>query len=287
MKTFLFSLGLLVTGLMVTGFVFAGETSTGKDTEQPASRIIALSPHAVEMLYAIGAGEQIVAAIERSDYPAAANDIPRIGNYTGIVIEQVIALKPDLIVTWNSGNKINQIEQLEAMGYPLYNSDPKTLDDIAIDLLHLGELTGREQQAGEVVNRFRQELSQLRSSYQDQRPVDVFYQLWSAPMMTIANGSWIQQLIEGCGGRNVFADAATAYPQISLENVLLKQPEVILIPGDHNQPTQSFDWQQWPQIPAVKQQHIYYLDGDLLHRATPRALLGMADLCQQLDKVRH
>lgn len=251
----------------------------------PAKRIIALSPHAVEMLYAIGAGDKIVATTDYADYPEAAKKIPRIGGYYGIQMERVMELNPDLIVVWDSGNKAEDINQLRTLGFNLYGSDPKTLEGVAKELEELGQLTGHVEEASKAAAAYRAELIRLRVENAKKSEPKVFYQLWSTPLMTVSKNSWIQQIISVCHGQNVFYDAASDYPQVSLENVLLTLPEVILQSEEEGN-VKGVDWRQWPEIPAVKNQHIYQLNADLLHRATPRALLGVQALCDALDKVR-
>lgn len=252
---------------------------------QPAKRIIALSPHAVEMLYAIGAGDTIVAATDYADYPEAAKKIPRIGGYYGIQMERVMELNPDLIVVWDSGNKAEDINQLKTLGFNLYGSDPKTLEGVAKELEELGQLTGHVEEASKAAAVYRAELIRLRVENAKKSEPKVFYQLWLTPLMTVSKNSWIQQIISVCHGQNVFYDAASDYPQVSLENVLLTLPEVILQSEEEGN-VKGVDWRQWPEIPAVKKQHIYQLNDDLLHRATPRALLGVQALCDALDKAR-
>ncbi|MGR6501177.1 cobalamin-binding protein [Shewanella sp. Koi 1] len=252
---------------------------------EPAKRIIALSPHAVEMLYAIGAGESIVAATDYADYPEAAKKIPSIGGYYGIQIERVLELNPDLIVVWDTGNKAEDINQLKSLGFKLYSSSPKMLEDVAKEIEELGALTGRTEQANQVAADYRTELLQLRSENAAKSEPKVFYQLWSTPLMTVAKNSWIQQIIGVCHGKNVFYDAASDYPQVSLENVLMTLPEVILQSEEEGN-VKGVDWSKWTEIPAVKNQHIYQLNADLLHRATPRALLGVKAVCDALDKAR-
>ncbi|MEI8600742.1 cobalamin-binding protein [Shewanella baltica] len=251
----------------------------------PAKRIIALSPHAVEMLYAIGAGDAIVAATDYADYPEAAKKIPRIGGYYGIQMERVMELNPDLIVVWDTGNKAEDINQLRTLGFNLYGSDPKTLEGVAKELEELGKLTGHVEEASKAAAAYRAELIRLRTDNASKSEPKVFYQLWSTPLMTVSKNSWIQQIISVCHGQNVFYDAASDYPQVSLENVLLTLPEVILQSQEEGN-VKGVDWSQWPEIPAVKKQHIYQLNADLLHRATPRALLGVQALCDALDKAR-
>jgi len=251
----------------------------------PSKRIVALSPHSVEMLYAIGAGESIVATTEHADYPQSALQIPRIGGYHGIQVERVIELDPDLVVVWGSGNKAEDIEKLNSLGFKVYNSDPKTLEAVAGELEELGELTGQQEQAAIVVADYQLKLNALRASNAVKPKVKVFYQLWSTPLMSVAKNSWIQHIIDVCHGENVFYDADSDYPQLSLENVLMKMPEVILQSQDKGN-ILGVDWSQWQEIPAVKNKHIYPLNADLLHRAAPRAILGVKSLCDALDKAR-
>lgn len=254
-------------------------------SEQSAKRIIALSPQAVEMLYAIGAGDLIIAATDHADFPAAAKSIVSIGGFYGISMEKVIELNPDLIVSWNSGNQANDLSQLKALGFRLLNSDPKTLDEVAIDIERLGEATGHQVEAKLLAKQYRFKLQLLRQVNQSKSKVKVFYQLWSEPLMTVAKNSWVQQSIDVCNGENVFFNAASDYPQVSIENVLLTQAEVIIQSQDAGN-LAGINWQQWPELPAVKQGHIYPLNADLLHRASPRSLLGVVALCEAFDSAR-
>ena len=252
---------------------------------QPAKRIIALSPHAVETLYAIGAGGTIVATTDYADYPEAAKKIPRIGGYYGIQMERVLELNPDLIVVWDSGNKAEDINQLKTLGFNLYGSDPKTLEGVAKELEELGQLTGHVEEASKAAAAYRAELMRLKVENAKKSEPKVFYQLWSTPLMTVSKNSWIQEIISVCHGQNVFYEADSDYPQVSLENVLLTLPDVILQSEEEGN-VKGVNWRQWPEIPAVKNQHIYQINADLLHRATPRALLGVQALCNALDKAR-
>ncbi|MBM7071796.1 cobalamin-binding protein [Shewanella sp. 202IG2-18] len=267
-------------------FFFCTLSLVNVATAKPAKRIIALSPHAVEQLFAIGAGDQIVAAVDHADFPEQAKSIPSIGGYHGIQIERVLELNPDLIVVWGKGNKPDDIKRLKELGLNLYDSSPSTLDDVANDLFQLGKLTGHSQQAHTVAEKYQQKLKQIRTDNADKTKIKVFYQLWSNPLMTVAKNSWIQQLISACNGDNVFYNASSDYPQVSIENVLLTEPRVILQSQDKGNVI-GVDWSKWSTIPAVKMHHIYQLDADLLHRPTPRAILGIKAVCHALDKARN
>ncbi|RPA63116.1 cobalamin-binding protein [Shewanella frigidimarina] len=279
---------ITVIGLSSVSLVLPAAEPTASDDLQdkpPAKRIIALSPHGVEMLFAIGAGDSIVATTDYADFPAAAKSIPSIGGYYGIQIERVIELNPDLVLVWQSGNKMEDINQLRDLGFTVVNSDPKSLADVATDIELLGKLTGHSVKAKQVADDYRQQLADITLQNQTKPAVKVFYQLWSTPLMTVAKGSWIQNLIEVCHGENVFYDAASEYPQISIENVLLTGAQVILQSQDEGN-ILGINWSDWPELPAVKNQHIYQFDADLLHRATPRAIQGVNAVCGALDKVR-
>jgi len=257
--------------------------------EQPyPQRIIALSPHAVELLYSIGAGDRIIATISHADYPEEAKAIEVIGDYRGISLEKLIELKPDLVITWSGGNKLNQIERLKELGFNVVDSNPQSLLEIADDLIKLGQLTGQQQQAQQLAATFKQSLATITNTYQHRGKIRTFYQLWSKPLMTISKGSWINQFIERCGGTNVFASAESAYPKISVENVLLTDAQVILIPDDaQTKGHELFDWPRWSLLPAVKNKHIYYPNATILHRPTVRVLEPMKQMCMQIDKARQ
>lgn len=252
-----------------------------------AQRIIALAPHAVELLYMLGAGDRIVATTEYADFPEAAKNIPRIGGYSGIQIERVLELNPDLIIAWKGGNKDQDIEQMQALGLPVYLSITKKLDDIPKEMLALGEKTGLQEKAQASALAFNTQLEKLREQNKSKIPVKFFYQLWSEPLRAVAAGSWINELLTGCGGVNIFDDRTLDYPQVSIETVLLQKPEIIIIPSQHGSKIEAGDkWASWPEIPAVKNQQIHFINGDILHRFSGRILLGMQAVCDVMDQAR-
>ena len=159
----------------------------------PAQRIISLAPHITELLYAAGAGERVVGATDYSDYPVAARDLPRVGGYTNIDLEALLALRPDLVVAWKSGNSAVQLDRLRALGVAVYVSEPQRLIDIPTDIEHLGMLAGSEAHARTAAQHFRQRLAQLSERYSKRPPVTVFYEIWNPPLMTI-NGKQIISL---------------------------------------------------------------------------------------------
>lgn len=250
-------------------------------------RIVALAPHIVEMLFDIGAGDQIVGTVEYADFPNAALKIPRIGSYHGIQIEKVLELKPDLVIVWRSGSKDSDIEQMEKMGLKIIYSQPDKIEDVARELRKLGRHTGHEEQAEIVANRYLQRLKKLRQEHANIAPMKVFYQLWPEPMRTINKETLINQLIEVCQGENVFANNPTPYPQIGIENVIVAQPEIIILPDEKSNKEQPvIDWLKWPEIPAAKHNRFIRVNADLMHRFSTRMLEGIEDMCKKIDAFR-
>ena len=273
----------IIFALMLLGL---GIESHAKEPAQ-AQRIVALAPHIVESLFEIGAGERIVATVDYADYPAQALTIPRVGGYYGVQLEKIMALEPDLIIVWKNGNKAEDIAQMERLGLPLAYSETRNVQDVATELRALGHLTGLEANAERAAAKFEQTIVAIREQYASAAEIGVFYQLWSEPLMTVSKNTGINQLIETCGARNVFADNRTDYPQISIENVLVAKPEIIIMPQENaDKPQPKIDWQSWPMIPAVQQKQFMTVDADLLHRFSSRMLLGLDDMCKKIEAFR-
>lgn len=275
-----FFIGLLL--FSVSGSAFAEQVNDSKKL-----RIIALAPHIVENLFAIGAGDNIVGTVDYADYPSEAQSIERIGGYYGISLEKVLALKPDLVIAWKSGNQSEDLAQIERLGIKVYLSNPTTIAGVADELLTFGEFTGNIEQSQQAANAFTQKLNAIIKSQQNKKNITAFYQLWSEPMMTVGKNTWINQLIETCHVSNVFAQSVTDYPQISIENVIVTKPQVIIIPDEKSKtPQPVVNWQKWPEVPAVKNDQFISVNADLLHRFTPRMLDGLADMCGKIDASR-
>ncbi len=254
-----------------------------------AQRIVALSPHSVELLYALGVGDRIVGTTEFADFPTAAKNIERIGGYHGIQTERVLELEPDLIVAWEGGNRADDLKMLENLKLPVYRSETKRLRQIADEIRALGLLTGTDKKAEALIQNFHRELDGLTQTYENKTKISFFYQLWSAPIRTISKGSWINEMLEICGGENIINDPNLDYPQISLETVLLNQPQAIIIPSSHghdNGKLSGLKWEDWPEIPAVKHKHIYRINGDILHRFSLRVVEATQTVCSTFEKIR-
>lgn len=253
----------------------------------PAQRIVSLAPHVTEMLFAAGAGDQVVGAVDYSDYPAAAMALPRVGGYTRIDLEAVATLRPDLVIGWHSGNRDGDVGRLHALGIPVYLSEPRSLDDVAHSLEQLGRLAGTTPAANAAAAAFRARRDQLAATNASRAPVRVFYQIWERPLMTVNDDHLIADVIRLCGGRNVFGTVAHLTPTIGTEAVLAANPEVIVASGmDAARPQWLDQWLRWPQLEAAQRGNLFFIPPELIQRHTPRILDGAQRLCEQLDRAR-
>ncbi|MEW6994438.1 cobalamin-binding protein [Colwelliaceae bacterium MEBiC 14330] len=276
-------INILFFTLLLTSTAVLAETS--KNKHKPT--IIALSPHIVEMLFDVGAGEQIIGTTDFADFPEQAKKIPRIGNYIRLQLERVIELQPDLIIAWKSGNPSDDLARLAQLGFKIVYSQPNTFEDIASELRLFANLTGHAKQGEKLAEKFEQALASIKKTYQNKNELTGFYELWSRPLTTVAQGSWPQQFLNICKVKNPFKQVITPYPQISIEQVLPASVELIIQPLSVNQKDrEGFNWQDWQLIPAVANKYIIQPDADAMHRMTVRSLSALKSLCVEIDSIR-
>lgn len=254
----------------------------------PAQRIVSLAPHVTELLFSVGAGRRIVATVDFSDFPPAARAIPRVGGSSGIDLERIVALRPDLIVGWASGNPKSTIERLRRLGFPVYLTQPNRLADIAHNLKQLGRLTGARVAAVSAADRFLARYHALAGRYARRTTVRVFYQVLDPMLVTVNGEHLIDQVLRVCGGKNVFADLPVLAPTVSEEAVWKADPEAIVAGGTED------GWRRWqarwrsrPELTAVRREALYFIPADLLHRHTVRVLDGAEQLCAALEDARR
>ncbi len=253
----------------------------------PATRIVSLSPHTTELLFAVGAGGQVVGAAF-SDYPPAALALPAVGGAAGLDLEAILALRPDLVVAWGGGNPPAALATLRRLQLPLFVSEPQGLEGIASSLERLGRLTGHTSDGATAAAAFRQRVAELERRFAQRPPLRVFYQLWHQPPMTLGGGHLMDAVIRLCGGNNLFADLGTLAGTVSLEGVIARDPQVIVASGSGaERPAWLDDWRRWPAISAVQYDNLFAIPPDLLQRPTPRLLDGAEQLCNDLELARR
>lgn len=253
----------------------------------PARRIVSLAPHITEILFAAGAGDYVVGVVAYSDYPEAARAIPQVGGYSNVDMEAVAALRPDLVIAWESGNRSAHLDKLAALGIPVYLNEARSFEDVARSILMFGRLAGTEPVAHETAHAFRQRKAELSERYRDRPTVRMFYQIWNAPLMTVNGEHLISDVIRLCGGENVFESLSQLAPTVGVESVLAANPEVVIASGmGESRPEWLEQWRRWPGLTANSRDNLYFVPPDLIQRHTPRILDGAAQVCDFLEQAR-
>jgi iron complex transport system substrate-binding protein len=252
-------------------------------------RVITLSPHATELVFQLGAGDRMVGTVEYSDYPDDARRLPRVGGYNTISLEQIATLRPDLVVTWPSGNPPAILDALARQNIPVFATDPQHLGDITSDLRALGRRLGVADKGVQEAGALEARLQALRNQHATARPVGVFYEVWDTPLYTLGGQHFFNDLLSVCGGVNVFADTRMPSPVVSMETVVARNPEVILSggrDGGQNAGDWKAGWQRWKGLKAVSNGHLYQVNPDIFTRPTGRVAEAATSLCSLLDAAR-
>ena len=277
----------LVTALLLTA---CGQKAAAPvATDQPAQRIVALSPHLTELAFAAGAGPKLVGVVEFSDHPAQARALPRVGDAFRLDLEALAAVKPDLILGWPSGNSPPALERLRRLGYRVVELEPRRLSDVGDQIEAIGRLVGTEGAARKAAAAWRNGLETLRNQYRNARPGRVFYQIAPQPLITVNREHFIGQAIELCGGQNIYAAVPGLTPVVSVESVVTEAPEAIVAsdftrgPGRPAEGSPLDLWRSWAQLPAVARNRLYVIDPDLMSVPGPRLLKGISELCAALN----
>ena len=287
MKALLLVLLALAANLAQAAVTVVDDAGRRVTLARPAQRVISMAPHVTELLFAAGGGARIVGAMNYSDYPAAAHSIPLIGSNSQIDLERVIAMKPDLLIVWQSGNTARQIAQLQSLGIPVFHSEPRRLDEVATSLLRFGQLLGTEATAQAAAAEYRAKLAALGARYAGRPPVTVFYQAWDNPLYTLNGEQIASDAIRLCGGTSIFAGLKTIAPQVGVEAVVQKDPEAIVGGKLYTPQDRGLSiWQPYRGMTAVRRDNLFTLDEELLTRPGPRIADGAAALCQRLEEAR-
>jgi len=283
---------LTLAWLGAAASAFAGVSAVDSDGRrlelaQPAARIVSLAPHVTEQLFAAGAGARLVAVSEYSDYPEEAKRLPQVASSGGVDLERVLALKPDLVVAWRLEATAAALARLEALGVPVFYSEPRRLAQIPDSIEALGELAGTADTAQAVAASLREQLNQLKTKYGARRRVSVFYQISERPLMTLGGRQFVSDAIELCGGHNVFADSPVMAPQVNIEAVLAADPEAIITASARpSERSWQALWRRFPGMRAVRAENLYAVPMNEMHRHGPRAIGATALLCRDIDEAR-
>ena len=293
-RVFSFILSLIIFGglgqtLHAAQFPVTVTDDRGKEVTiyRRPKRIISLSPANTEILFALGLDEEIVGVTEFCNYPPEAKSKEKIGGYSNPNLEKIVSLKPDLILA-DYGNPIKGIKQIESLGYTLVGLNPKTIEDILRNIKLVGKITGKTKEASELISNMKERLNsveeRVRNLDEDEK-VRVLYVIWYKPLWTAGSGTFIDELIKKAGGINI-ASELSGYKQMSLEKVIEKNPQVIVVGESKDQPNLVKTVKEETTLfgtDAFRNNRIYTIDTDIVSRSGPR----IVDALEQLAKLLH
>lgn len=275
--------------LLIAPFSFASFTVTddlGNEIEfdKPVTKLITTVPSAAEIIFELGAQDALLATVEYSNYPEAAKQKPRIGDYNQLNVEEILTLKPELIIASAKGPNQKDIEKLISLGIKVYFIDSQNFDQIESSFKQLGLIMGKSQDGEKLAEYFDNTIGQLQAEASTKSKVDVFYQVWHEPVYTQNKNTFIGAVIELCGGNNIFAEESIPSPQISVEAVVAKNPQVIF---SASQMAAGIDkWKEFEKMPAVINNQLYDISPDIMSRPTSSLLSGAKQMCEQIQLAR-
>lgn len=250
----------------------------------PPQRIVSLAPGATEMLFAVGAGDRVVATDDLSDEPPAAQKLPKLGELASIDIERLIATRPAVVVVWPYGTSPAQIALLSRLGLPVYREEPLTLDGIAASIRRLGRLAGTSPVADRVADALQGRLAALANRYGRVRsPPTALLEVWDKPLYTVGGREPMSDALRVCGARNVFDDLRQAAPAISVEAVIARNPDIIIAAAPPGKGAAWLaSWRRFPMLRAVRNGRLIAFDDQRLSGLGPGTIEATAELCKRL-----
>jgi len=267
----------------------AAESGDPRETWNPETpnglRIVTLAPHLAELVFSAGAGNMLVGVSLYSDYPEEAAAVPVIGDAFVVDQELLALLKPDMLLAWQSGTPQHVVDELSKQGYRVEVIRTRSLEDVALALETIGELTGFAEIAAQAASEFRQGLGALADRYSSADPIRVFYQIQKRPLYTISGDHYVSELIGLCGGQNIFSDLINLAPLVAVEAVIERNPEILLVSSDSGENALN-EWDRWPDLAANRFGNRYVIKADEIGRPTPRLVLAGGALCEALQRGR-
>ncbi|MFL6604521.1 MAG: helical backbone metal receptor [Steroidobacteraceae bacterium] len=247
------------------------------------TRIISLAPGATEMLFAAGAGQHVIATVQYADEPAAAKQVPRIGDVVAVDMEKLVALRPQVAVVWPGGGNPAQIEEIGRLGIPVYRQQVNALADIPGSIRRLGALAGTTAAAEQAARNIEARLAALSRTYAGGRNPTVLLQVWNHPIYTVGGTHLISDALRLCGARNVFGDLRDLGPAVDVEAVVARNPDIIVAaapPGAG--PEWVADWRRFATLRAVRSSNLITFEDQRLTRLGPSVVSATEALCKVL-----
>lgn len=285
-----------IVSLAVVWSVFIGEAAhAGVVTDEVGrrvniagtpQRIVSLAPGITEILFALNLDGKIVGVTSFCDWPREAAKKTSVGGFTNPSLEKIVSLKPDLILATADGNRPETVRQLEKIGMTVYVTNPMDTAGILQSILHIGDVTGRRQAARILIAQLQRRLDVVTAQISNKKKPRVFFQIGMDPVITVGKRTLISDVIERAGGTNIAGKDTARYPRYSAEGVMAHAPDILLfapMATDREFKKVKKYWEQFSNIPAVKNKQIYPMNTDLIGRASPR----IVDAIEQTAKILH
>ena len=270
--------------LLVSTISFQALADTNIKSKNEDMRIVSLSPHLTELVFALGKEHLLVGVSDYSDYPygqgcidkECATQLPSVASYLGADIAAILRLKPTLILVWQGGNKAQDIARLEQLGFEVYRSSPTTLDDLFIDIHQLSSTLSSEGIGKELINDLQEQLQYIHTTFRSRKKSAIYY-MSSQPLSGIGSDEWLNSLLEVCGIENIYSGLSASFVQFSMADIIRKQPQLIVAAvSDNKTDIDAF----WKQHQAVLDSSVVQVNPDALHRFTPRVIPALRKLCE-------
>ena len=276
---------LVLMGWAIPSWSMTYRDSLGRQVtlESRPERIIPLAPSLTEILYYLGLGENVAGVTDYSYYPSEAKGKPGVGSYIDPNIEKIISLSPDLVIGTKDGNLPGSVYLLEQVNIPVYVVNPRNVEDAISTIDEIGRLCGVSEKAHKMVVELNKRIETVRNAVASRERPLVFLQINISPIMTVNRNTFHNDLIDLAGGINMTADEPITYPRISIEEVIRKKPDVIIIStmgGGEEFEKARDEWMKWPSIPAVKNDQVYLIDSDLIDRPSQRIIQGLESIAR-------
>lgn len=279
--------------LFFTGYLLFAYPSSARMVNDPLGRevslpedprrVVALAPSITEIVFALEEQDRLKGVTRYSDFPPEALKYPKVGSYVQLDLEKIVALKPDLCIAIRDGNPKNVIDRLASLNIPVYVVDPRNSEAVMESILKIGMLLNAAEKAEKLVKNMRCRIQRVKFLVDrvDTRP-RVFFQIGISPIISVGTHTFCHELIVLAGGKNL-SEGPVSYPRFSKEQVLAISPEVLIVSSMERERVfeqVKSEWDQWPDLPAVKNKRIFLVDSNLFDRPTPRLVDGLELLLQ-------
>jgi len=281
-QTFIFLALLIATLPCSASRTVTDETGRVVTVPDHPHRIICLVPSITDAVFAIGAGNDVVAISDYVKYPEEATKKPSVGSISNPSVEAILSFHPDLVLGMPRQNQPAILNQLQRFGVPLYIVDPHGIQGILRSVESLGQATAHEAQATAVSRQLRQRIEAVRLKVKGYPIIDLYMPVSYDPVITIGKGSFISEIIEAAGGHSITSDINQEWPHISMETVIARAPQALLMMRGGTVTLDSLQTRPgWNTLPAVKNRHVYYVD-KRVDFPSPVAIDALEDLAKQL-----